>query len=136
MAQIRVLQPFTLNLGATMLRFAPGTAEVSEEVADHWYTKLFVERIAAAPAVEPEIEPASSQSETPAQEPEAPSNGEGEPQEPAPEPDGGDPETLPAPADTDDKAALKAEAEALGIGVDGRWGIDRIKAAISEAKGS
>lgn len=154
MAQIRVLQPFTLNLGATMQRFAPGTVDVSEEVADHWYTKLFAERITPAPVAEP-ASPAL------ADESESPSRNEGDPQQPgvdperdAPEGDasesqpgdvpGGPDQTeppaqegdAPAAASDDNKAALKAEAEALGIAVDGRWGVERIKTAIAEAKGA
>lgn len=46
-----------------------------------------------------------------------------------PEPD----ESAPA-TDVDEKAALVTEAEALGIDVDGRWGIARLKSEIEAAK--
>lgn len=59
-----------------------------------------------------------------------------EPTEPAELADEASPSATPAPVDVDDKAALKAEAEALGIAVDGRWGVERIKTAIAEAKGA
>lgn len=38
--------------------------------------------------------------------------------------------------DGDPKAEAIAEAEALGIDVDGRWGVARIRAAIDAAKGT
>lgn len=37
-------------------------------------------------------------------------------------------------ADDDDKAALVTEAEALGIDVDGRWSVRRLKLEIANAK--
>lgn len=46
--------------------------------------------------------------------------------------------TAPPPAETraddDGKAALVAEAEALGIDVDGRWSVRRLKLEIAAAK--
>lgn len=41
-------------------------------------------------------------------------------------------ERIDAPAPTlDEKAALQAEAETLGVEVDKRWGIDRLRAEIA-----
>lgn len=39
-----------------------------------------------------------------------------------------------ATVEADEKAALVAEAEALGIDVDGRWGVARLKAEIAAKK--
>ncbi|WP_296584236.1 hypothetical protein [Xanthobacter sp.] len=47
----------------------------------------------------------------------------------------GEPPAAPSEAnDTDDKAALQAEAEALGVDVDKRWGVARLKSEIEAAK--
>lgn len=44
--------------------------------------------------------------------------------------------TIPEQNDTDDRPLLLEKAAALGIAVDGRWGIARIRAAIVQAEGS
>lgn len=41
-----------------------------------------------------------------------------------------------ASTEEDEKTALQAEAESLGIDVDGRWGIDRLKQEIANANTS
>ncbi|MBZ9939143.1 hypothetical protein LB518_22795 [Mesorhizobium sp. BR1-1-16] len=50
-----------------------------------------------------------------------------------PEPDDAAPTAESAPPE-DDRTALIVEATSLGITVDGRWGIDRIKSAIAGIK--
>lgn len=44
------------------------------------------------------------------------------------------PPDAPADAEGGDRTALKAEAEALGIEVDGRWGIARLRSAVASAR--
>lgn len=110
-----VSRPFKLLLDTTgrTLTFKKGLNDVPDVLVRHWYVLQHAEPVVEAVPIEVVLgEPA--QTEAPAQEGE---------------------ETA-TPAGADDKAALKAEAEALGIVVDGRWGIDRIKAAIAEAKGA
>lgn len=113
MPQITVLVPFLLNLGGTLKRFEAGFVEVADEIADHWYVKLF----SAPKSTEVVVAPAEQAAPIVATTPE------------------------PAPAeaqadDVDEKAALKAEAEALGIDVDGRWGVGRLKTEIEAKKKS
>lgn len=114
MPQITVLTPFLLNLGGTLKKFEAGVVEVTDEIADHWYVKLFSApkstEVVVAP---PEQVAASIVAATP---------------EPAPAEAQAD--------DVDEKAALKAEAEALGIDVDGRWGVGRLKTEIEAKKNS
>lgn len=57
---------------------------------------------------------------------------------PAVDPPAGEDEASAVPAgetsEADDKVALQAEAEALGVDVDKRWGIARLKSEIEAAK--
>lgn len=151
MAKINVLKPFRLNLGGLIRPIAAGIQDVEPEVAEHWYTKVHSEPVAeaekAAPPAEPEPDAPEGASDAPAADGGEPDDGEptADAGDDAPADMAGDGQT-DAPADkTDDgapadpteaeKAALKAEAEALGIEVDGRWGIPKLKAAIKAKKG-
>jgi len=152
MALINVVKPFLLNLGYALKRFEAGIIEVEEDIASHWYTLLHAERLpdpepvapVAEQPVEPVAEPAPVQPEpavAPVAEP-APAETPAEPVpvEPAPaetesvtiEPDGST--HVDTPDEVTEKAALKAEAEALGITVDGRWGVTRLQAEIAAKK--
>ena len=154
MALINVLKPFLLNLGHALKRFEAGVIEVEEEIASHWYTLVHAERLPdpapvapvaeqPAPAEEPAAEPASADPEpAPVGEPTeaAPVAGS----EPVSDPVPADPESVTiepdgsthvdTPDEVTEKAALKAEAEALGISVDGRWGVTRLQAEIAAKK--
>lgn len=149
MALINVVKPFLLNLGNALKRFEAGIIEVEEEIASHWYTLLHAERMpdpvpepAPQPTAEPaSVEPAAAPPSAPV-EPIAPT----EPAlvEPSPEPAPAAPESITiepdgsthvdTPDEVTEKAALKAEAEALGITVDGRWGVTRLQAEIAAKK--
>ncbi|MFG1260035.1 hypothetical protein V5F79_22165 [Xanthobacter flavus] len=152
MALINVVKPFLLNLGYALKRFEAGIIEVEEEIASHWYTLLHAERlpdpepvepVAEQPA-EPVAEPAPAQPE-PAVDPVAEPAPAETPAEPAPvepaaaetesvtiEPDGST--HVDTPDEVSEKVSLKAEAEALGIPVDGRWGVTRLQAEIAAKK--
>lgn len=169
MARIRVLQAFTLNLGATQQKFAPGTVDVTDEVADHWYTQRFAERVeppvvVGAPAADPpehatdlsgsQTSAAGDSQGAPAasSQPGQSSAGDGDAVDHS-DGDAGSQRGDDAAAsgesitveddgsthvdtaeEIDEKVALKAEAEALGVQIDGRWGVARIRAAIDAAK--
>ncbi|MCX5495376.1 hypothetical protein OSH11_11710 [Kaistia dalseonensis] len=126
MSQITVLTPFLLNLGGTIRKFEAGVVEVDEEVASHWYVKLFSEQVA-----EPEPQaPAPSDEAQGAPEPDR--GAHPEESSVAVEDDGST--HVDTPEDVDEKTALKAEAEGLGIEVDGRWGVARLMAEIEAKK--
>lgn len=131
MPQITVLRPFLLNLGGTIHKFEAGIVEVTEEVASHWYAKLF-----SVPMAEP-AEAGAVLAEDDALiaeiQPLAPAEVQADDSSITIEGDGSIHVDVSAD-DVDEKAALKAEAEALGIDVDGRWGVGRLKAEIEAKK--
>lgn len=142
MAKINVLKAFRLNHHNAIRDFKPGIVEVDQEVAEHWYVKAHSEPIAAE-AEKAAPDPGNvADSGEPAPEGQQEGEGSGAPPVPSGEHLGGDTPQPPAPPQSNDgdhaaeaeKAALKAEAEALGIDVDGRWGIPKLKAAIAEKK--
>lgn len=122
MPQITVLAPFLLNLGGTLKKFEAGVVEVAEEVASHWYVKLFT-----AP-VEEATPPTTTEVGT---DPAPPEDTQAEPSVTT-EDDGST--HVDTQEEVDEKASLKAEAEALGIDVDGRWGVGRLKTEIEAKK--
>lgn len=152
MALINVLKPFLLNLGHALKRFEAGIIEVEEEIASHWYTLVHAVRLpdpVPEPAPEPVAEPApvepTAEPPSASEEPSAPAepapvdpSPESAPAEPAApesitiEPDGST--HVDTPDEVTEKVALKAEAEALGISVDGRWGVPRLQAEIAAKK--
>lgn len=109
------------------LRFEAGEQAVPDDIASHPYLAANGERMPAggtvdaapAPAVEPEVasEPAATEA--------APASEAGV----AVEDDGT--AHVDTPEDVSEKDALKAQAEALGIEVDGRWGIARLTSEIA-----
>ena len=92
------------------LRFEAGRQDVPDAVADHPYLAANGEWVEEAPAPEPAPEEAPQQSE--------------------PEPAADEPAD-----DVSEHDALVAQAEALGINVDGRWGVARLKAEIAKVAG-
>ncbi len=140
MAKINILKAFRLNHHNAIRDFKPGIVEVDQEVAEHWYVKAHSEPIAAeAEKAAPDPGIVADAGE-PAPEGQQAGEGSGAPPAPSGEQQGGDTPQPPAPSNDGDhaaeaeKVALKAEAEALGIDVDGRWGIPKLKAAIAEKK--
>ncbi|MFG1302171.1 hypothetical protein V5F49_20500 [Xanthobacter sp. V3C-3] len=101
----------------TRIRFQKGAQDVPDDLADHPYLAANGERVEEA-IVEPAPEP------IPDPEP--------APEPPAAEPD---PDATGPDDDVSEHDALVAQAEALGINVDGRWGVARLKAEIAKVAG-
>lgn len=127
MVRLIIDRPFNLLTGkGKPIPFKAGEQVVPDELAVHWYVisnSHRPEAVAEAEAMDVEGEPEVDGNGEPA--------GSGAPDSP-------DDDVPPAPADeppADDRAVLVAEAEAMGLTIDKRWGIDRIKAAIDAAKG-
>jgi hypothetical protein len=142
MAKINVLKPFRLNHDNAIREYKIGVHIVADEIAEHWYVKAHSEPVADAEKAAPEEGAAADQSEGgPEDETGGLNDQEGAPQEPkaklpevgAEVPPASTEKTSEDAADAE-KAALKAEAEALGIDVDGRWGIPKLKAEIKAKK--
>lgn len=129
------------------LRFEAGEQDVPDAVSGHEYLASMGARLpdvapepvvsapsdgeptgegegAGAPAPDHDSEEAHVVSEPAPKLPEAEDPAPQATEEPAAEPE----------AEPDEKAALVAEAEALGIDVDGRWGVSRLKSAIAAKK--
>lgn len=124
MVRMIIDRPFNLLVEpGKRVSFKAGEQDVPEEFASHWYVLAngrALGRVAEAEAMEEgEAEPETP--ETPFEEPD---------ELETPEP-GADRE---ADAPSDERAALVVEAEAMGLTIDKRWGIDRIRAAIDSAK--
>lgn len=122
MVRMIIERPFRLLTGkGKPIPFKSGEQDVPEELASHWYVlanSQQPEAVAEAEAMDVEDED------------------DGEP-EVSGAPDSPEEDVPPAPADEpppDDRAALVAEAEAMGLTIDKRWGVDRIKAALDAAK--
>lgn len=117
--------------------FALSPGEVTERFGDEEAARLVLADYAVVIAGE-----AETAVQVPMGEVRTGESGEGEPSAssdaPAVDPPVGEGETPSVPAgetgETDDKAALQAEAEALGIDVDKRWGVARLKSEIEAAK--
>lgn len=108
MAKFKFREGFFLNLGGdilspTKIRFEAGEQDVPDEYADHWFLAEMGERIDVVSS----------------------------PESVTIEADGGT--HVDTAEEVSEKAALRSTAETLGIVVDGRWGVDRLKAEI-EAK--
>jgi len=113
MTLINVVKAFTLNLGAALKKFEAGLHEVEDEIAQHWYVLLHIAPPAAAePVPAPAPEPAPADSVTV-------------------EDDGST--HVDTAEEVSEKHTLIAQAEALGITVDGRWGVPRLQAEIAKA---
>lgn len=137
MPQITVLTPFLLNLGGAIQKFETGIVEVTEEVASHWYAKLFSAPIAPPSAQEHVSDPGPADDQALANEEAQPDPDhvlEPAADEPLAPAEDDQPVDVDPPDEVNEKAALKAEAEALGIDVDGRWGVGRLKAEIEAKK--
>lgn len=129
-------------LSPNRIRFEAGEQLVPTELADHWFLAEMGERVPEEAAVAPagEIDLTSETvpvgAETEADEGSAP--------DPSASPGGEIDPTGQTEADgvahidtveeASEKSALRSEAEALGVIVDGRWGVDRIRAEISAKK--
>jgi hypothetical protein len=109
MARFKFREGFFLNLGGdilspTKIRFEAGEQDVPDEYSGHWFLAEMGERIDVASLME--AVPAGAD-------------------------EGGDePPHVDTAEEVSEKEALRAEAEGLGISVDRRWGIDRLKAEI------
>lgn len=108
MTSINVVKAFTLNLGAVLKKFEAGVHDVEDDIARHWYVLL---HIAPPAAAEPVSEPIQAESVTV-------------------EDDGST--HVDTPEEVSEKHTLIAQAEALGITVDGRWGVSRLQAEIAK----
>lgn len=125
-----------LNDG-TRIRFEKGAQTVPDDLANHPYLAANGERVDAEPSApsEPVEAPAPSQPEPIAEPSPVETTAEPAPAEPESvtiEPDGST--HVDTPEEVTEKTALKAEAEALGIAVDGRWGVARLQAEIAAKK--
>ncbi|MFG1302714.1 hypothetical protein V5F34_01050 [Xanthobacter autotrophicus] len=115
------------------LRFEAGEQVVPDDIAGHPYLTANGERMPAgvtvdaapAPTVEPEVASETSAVAEPAATEAAPASEASV----TVEDDG--PVHVGTPEDVSEKDALKAQAEALGIEVDGRWGIARLTSEIA-----
>lgn len=107
MPEINVMKPFRLNLGTKIHEFSAGVHEVEEDIASHFYTLLHAERLP---------EPSAAMSEAP---------GVGASEEP-----NGTPHVDPR-EDADEKTALQAQAESLGLVIDRRWGVKKLRDEIA-----
>ncbi|MFG1399839.1 STY1053 family phage-associated protein [Roseixanthobacter pseudopolyaromaticivorans] len=115
MTRINVVKAFTLNLGAVLKKFEAGVHEVEDDIAQHWYVLLHIAPpVAAEPVSEPDPEPEPSQVESVTVEDDGSTH-------------------VDSPEEVSEKHTLIAQAEALGIAVDGRWGVPRLQAEIAKA---
>lgn len=108
MATRTVLSPFNLLLdGGRKVAFKSGEQDIPDDLVDHWYVKA---NCAPVESVEGNDDLAEQRGSKGLENPDG------------------------SLAEQDDRAALVAEASGLGITVDGRWSIARLKAAIEAAK--
>lgn len=151
MVRMIIDRPFNLLLGGGQkVAFKAGEQDVADDLADHWYVKANGRPASEAPALKrkrgvkeqdeqgaPSAAPNDAEvgenSDPVGQDPAGQDGEAANGEEVADAAEGG--ETADnSDAGTDDRASLVVEATSLGINVDGRWGADRIKSAIAEAK--
>ncbi|WP_332116068.1 STY1053 family phage-associated protein [Azorhizobium caulinodans] len=124
MPTINVAKSFKLNLRTITLEFKAGVQEVEEEIASHWYTLLHL-------VPQPEVEEPTAESEpvAVADEPHEQSEPVAADVSVTEEPDGS--VHVDTPEEVDEKATLQAQAESLGIAIDRRWGVKKLREEIA-----